>query len=204
MHATFDHLLYAAPTLDDGVRRVCEATGVEATPGGRHPGVGTWNALASLGGRRYLEIIAPDPDQRQRNDFGQRVAAVTTPGWLSWCARVEDADALVDLAARAGVVVGSVTPMTRVRGDGTLLSWRLVFPTGDDPCVPFFIEWQGEVHPSDDAPRGLDLTSWSIEHPDPDALRPAWSLLTDPPPVRRAAVRRFDVTLETPLGMVRI
>src|SRR5690349_11197497 len=62
--STLDHVILGCSNLDLGIALVEERTGVRAAIGGIHPDRGTMNALASLGDRHYLEIMAPNPDAK--------------------------------------------------------------------------------------------------------------------------------------------
>ena len=79
VHSAVDHLLLGVSDLDRGVAEIERMTGVKAVIGGSHPGVGTRNALISLGGKQYLEIIAPDPTQTAYN-FHIDVRTLSEPG----------------------------------------------------------------------------------------------------------------------------
>lgn len=173
MATELDHLIWAVPDLDDGVREMEERTGVRAAYGGRHPGVGTHNAILDLGQRRYLEILAPDPSQTRFSSFGALVRDLRRPKLLSWAVRTDDVRAVGDSAQRGGLLPGVVLSLSRRTPAGVTLSWRLLQIDGHDfgPLVPIFIEWRTDEHPSRQSPPGCELLSLSIQTRHADALR---------------------------------
>lgn len=206
-----DHLLIGAATLESGIAWLEERTGVRAVPGGAHPGLGTWNALASLGPRQYVEIIAPDPGQPGVETFyvpGLR--AFPAPRIATWAAEGVDLTARFSSAIPRGLSCGPVRLGARVRPDGTRLAWTLAFPRHIEQgtfggALPFFIEWESPAHhPGLSTPPGLTLRSLSFEHPEPAALGAALQSLDLRGEIAGAPEPRIVVTLATPRGVVTL
>lgn len=202
-----DHLLLGIGDLDRGVEWVHARTGVAPAIGGSHPGMGTRNALLSLGRRQYLEIIAPDPGQ-QTFTFRTDLRELTEPRLIWWAASTEDADGLVAAVRAANRPVFGPLPGSRATPAGALLRWRTVslspgFSSGGVDPVPFFIEWDAATrHPGEDAPAGCELSFFALEHPDPSAVQ---ALLEDAglaAEIVRAPQARLVATIASPRGLV--
>jgi hypothetical protein len=204
-----DHLLLGAPDLEGGIAWLEARTGVRAAVGGSHPGMGTRNALASLGDRHYLEIIAPDPAQSAFN-FDVDLRKLPEPRLVTWAASTASPEDVAAAAKRAGIAVSGPRDGSRVRPDGGTLRWRTVRVQADfasdgiDP-VPFFIAWAIDArHPSTDAPSGCRLVEFAISDPDPVKLRAVLASLGIEATVTKAAHAGLSATLESPKGRVTI
>lgn len=58
-----DHLILAAPDLEQTVAWLEDGLGIRLAPGGSHPTGGTRNFLLGLGDSAYLEVLGPDTGQ---------------------------------------------------------------------------------------------------------------------------------------------
>lgn len=186
-----DHILLGCDDLDRGIAFVEERTGVRAAYGGVHPGRGTRNALLSLGERRYLEIIAPDPKQDSAEPFAAKqwnlLKELTTPQLIGWAAHPGDVDVLAKKLHDIGIATHGPSPGSRARPDGRVLSWKSLVLTDDHQgLLPFFIEWGADtVHPSVDAPAGCHLERFAVADPNPAELSKTFRRLGIDAPVER-------------------
>jgi len=198
MTTTIDHLIVAAPTLDEGAAHVAACLGIAPSGGGRHDRMGTHNRLLRLGPSAYLEVIAIDrdaPSPARPRWFGlDDRDPRAPPALIGWVVRTADVDALTaslpeDLATK----LGPVTPMRRDD-----LAWSLTIPADgglvDDGAMPGVIDWLASPHPITRLEdHGLVLESLVVTHPRADALREALHSIDFSGPV---VVRDGDARLE--------
>ena len=161
-----DHLVVAARTLDEGAAWVSSVTGVATVAGGKHPLMGTHNRLLGLGARRYLEVIAIDPQApppgRPRwfalDEPAMRERLARGPALIHWVERTDDLEAALSTYPEA------VEILDASRGD---FAWRITVPRdGHLPGggkLPTLIQWKGP-HPADRLPAsGCELADLTRE-----------------------------------------
>jgi hypothetical protein len=201
--AVIDHLVYACPNLEEAADAIAARTGVRAATGGQHPGLGTRNALLSLGPRCYLELLAPDPAQpppAEPRPFGLDV--LRRPALRGWAVAPANMDTAIQAARAAGTDPGQ--PMAGLRNgpDGTPLSWRMTPPSELNglAVAPFLIDWDNGPHPAALAPPGLVLADFVIRVPEPDHVTQLLRALGMAIRVEHAQAPGFWAAIRTPAG----
>lgn len=204
-----DHLLLGVSDLGRGIDWVEQRTGIRAAIGGIHPGVGTCNALLSLGAGHYLEIIAPDPAQSVYT-FLVDVRPFTEPRLVTFAAAAKDIEATAAIARAAGYEVAGPNAGSRQLPSGESLRWRTLglfnqLGSGGIEPVPFFIQWDPDApHPSESTPAGCELELLEFEHFNPSDLSAALGALGIDGKVSQAGSVRILATLKTPKGRVEL
>jgi hypothetical protein len=206
--AAFDHLVVAAATLEQGEAYLEQRLGVRPQRGGKHALMGTHNSLIGLGAKRYIEVIAIDPEASP--PLGPRWFALDTaalqstlPRLIHWVARTDD----IDTARRSlGVDTGAVQAMTRGG-----FEWRITVPAdGSLPAggvLPTLIQWADHRHPADALPDSrLRLLALAGAHPHPGVIRSALAALAlgETIKVTYGAQPRMVAMLQTPRGPVTL
>ena len=143
MFLGIDHLVIAVADPDAAAAELGRALGLEATGGGRHDALGTFNRLVWLGDT-YLELIGVfDRTLAETSWVGApAVRALDAGGGLATWAIASDAlDVDVERLRATGADLGEPHSGERRRPDGTVVRWRLAAARRLGPAEPpFFIE----------------------------------------------------------------
>ena len=200
-----DHIVWAVPDLDEGIRVIADLTGIEPVSGGKAPGrAQSHNALISLGGGSYFEILSPS-----RAGIGgpwEKLIADGKPHIVSHALRSRDRFALLRGAIAAqGYGFSGPHAMGRVRPDGGAVNWELLTVSGTplDDDLPFFIDWlDSSPHPSESSPKGASIDSFVVTHPRPAELGAIFRKLGVQTPVLGSDRHIINLVLNGPRGKI--
>jgi len=195
-----DHFVLAGPDLSRSREAFADRTGVVPAPGGLHEGMGTRNALASLGDGLYLELIVSDPETATEGNLGGRLSALDEPTLFAWALRTDDLATVAHALVREGRSPSPIFQATRDQPGGPRLVWNLMGLTGLGGAWPFFIDWRDCAHPSRSAPSVGCLAAFEATIPVSDLGRLPFSGAKG---IRLAeGPAALSLTIETPRGTV--
>lgn len=204
--ARLDHLVIAGTDLLALAAWWTQTTGVAPARGGSHPGYGTRNALVGVDQTTYIELIAPDPDQPEPPNprpFGIDDLEPLSVQLLTFALAVDDLDEAVERVHAGGIEPGAIGSMSRTLGDGRLLRWRLAIPplAAFGGAQPFLIEWGEDMpHPASELEPSVQITEFTVAHPDPERLQAALEAIGSPVPVGTAPAPTVAAVLRTAGG----
>ncbi|MDK1011185.1 MAG: VOC family protein [Actinomycetota bacterium] len=202
-----DHLVFATPDLDEGIRLIERVFDAHVTPGGRHKHWGTRNALVSLGETTYLEIIGPDPERSTRETPHLfRIDQIDEPRLVTWAAKGANLSGIVASARSRGVDLGDISQGSRLLPDGTELRWRLTDPYAErvGGVIPFFVDWGETTHPATALPSQCELITVNLEHPHPEQAERAMRAVGITTQVAAGDTSQIRATIRTPNGIVEL
>jgi hypothetical protein len=214
-----DHVIWVCDNLERGCRQFRELTGIEPRFGGVHASGLTQNALIGMGGRCYLEILAPVRGPGPNDDDWTRYAhAAKQPHVLTYCMRSpRPLRELAKMAESRGWKNAVIAANGRVRPDGVELKWEWLAPVVEPlgRAFPFFIDWLDSPHPAQFASPApaptptpdagkIALRHFSVGHPEAAVLAKALQDSGSSVEVFQSPAIRFRVELDTPRGVISL
>src|SRR3990167_6072775 len=158
-----DHIVIAVPNLEEAIHNFQKILGVYPTIGGKHPDLGTHNAIIGLGNQdnlAYLELLAIDPDDKNHRDTYTMGLSTNMqrPYIASWSLRC-DSETNIEIINNHMKNFGQEYDHGNIRKGGRLtpnnteLSWKIACSTlriiNSMGQIPFLIKWNNlDLHPT--------------------------------------------------------
>lgn len=166
-----DHIVLAAPDLEEAMEQFEKMTGIGAVVAGSINGLGIKCSRISFNDSSYIEIIAPDP--KSSGPIGQLLKSkgITELTPFHFAIRSSKVEALKDDVKKFGYVPDHIT-MFGGHKDGTPMKWEMLYLYGHGMggICPFFINWSNTDHPCAKLPVVGKLKKFTIRAPENDPV----------------------------------
>lgn len=200
-----DHIVYVCDHLPTGIQHITHLFGIAPVFSGRHMAWGTHNALLSLGGECYFELIAPDPENPVEAtifDFQNK----EEDRLLTWVYRPENIQTCYEYGHSIGIPFGKIQSGNRKKVDGSFLEWNIsdLSVTLGNGLIPSLIDWKKTPHPAPYLPQGCTLKSLKGIHPDAQNIQAKLKKLALEFKLEKGKTPMLLAEIETPNGLVQL
>jgi hypothetical protein len=199
-----DHFVYAVKDFDHTLTLFENWLGIRPVIGGKHVVHGTKNALINLGDCCYLEIIAPDEENKDcPKPRWMGVDQITSSTITRWAVKSETFVHDCEILHTFNPLLGIKNTGQRKTLDGDMLSWQMTMPasSAEIDVVPFVIDWTGSTtHPTADLLPDCQLAEILIFHPFPDFVQPILDKLGIEILVKKASDPRINIRIKHKTG----
>ncbi|WP_102262410.1 VOC family protein [Mesobacillus jeotgali] len=150
MQFFFDHLVWFLKQPEKAISPLNER-GLHVVKGGRHESWGTYNTLTYFGlsyieflGIDNLSIAEPHVENRLITQIVEQLAKENREGPAKVAVRTNQIEELAIKLKAEGLTVYGPLLGERVRADGQVIRWSLLFPeyAENKISLPFFIQWE--------------------------------------------------------------
>jgi len=194
---------FSAATISIAASKWSKRVRLSARHRGVHPAAGTRNALLSLGERRYLEVIAPDPAQSEIVHYPQ-LRSMTDPRLIGWAGPSAGHRRRRQAAPQKQSRIQRPDDGSE-RPDGRVLNWKTI-NLADDATASFLLHRNGARFgpPSKDAPAKCTLDYFEVMSADPGGTRRSPETHRLDLPVQRSDKARLHALISGPKGDVKL
>ncbi|QCJ41056.1 VOC family protein [Bacillus sp. S3] len=150
MSFSFDHLVFFSKNPDEAIP-LLKQRGIHAFNGGRHEFWGTYNTLSYFD-LSYIEFLGIEnllvAEKQEKNrlvtHIVEQLEGQKQEGPARIAIRTDHIDELAVKLKEEGFTVYGPLPGERMRADGQVIKWSLLFPEAADNELelPFFIQWE--------------------------------------------------------------
>jgi hypothetical protein len=150
MQFFFDHLVWFLKQPEKAISPF-QKRGLHVVTGGRHEFWGTYNTLTYFGlsyieflGIENLSIAEKHDENRLITQIVEQLAKENREGPATVAIRTNQIEELAIKLKTEGLTVYGPLTGERVRADGQVIRWSLLFPEypGKKVSLPFFIQWE--------------------------------------------------------------
>jgi hypothetical protein len=155
----------------------------------------------------YLEIIGPDPDApRPLRPRPFNIDSLTAGYLVTWVARGENLEGIVEDARTSGVDLGGIQAGSRRQKDGSALAWTMtdLYAPREGGVIPYFIDWGATPHPAGGSPTGCVLLDFHAEHPNAERVGAILAHLGLDLSVHLGPNPLLVATIQTPRGRIEL